>query len=167
MPDNKDKALQQLYLAHNRELNHFLSRRVSEQEVADLLQETWLHFIKLADTDAVRTPRSFLYKIAANVAIDYGRKVKRSSQFTVEEQDFDQLPSPLPAPDAVVEQTWQFERFAEVLQELPELRRQAFIMNKMEGMTHAEIALKLGISEKSVQRTIMKAFNHCILRLAT
>ena len=166
MPDLKEKALQQLYLAHNQELCHFLSRRVGEQEVADLLQETWLHFIKLADADAVRTPRSFLYKIAANLAIDYGRKVKRSANFTVDEQDFDELPSPMPAPETIVEQAWQFERFADVLQELPERRRQAFIMNKMEGMTHTEIALKLGISEKSVQRTIIKALNHCIKRLA-
>ena len=59
------------------------------------------------------------------------------------------------------------ERFADALQELPELSRQAFIMNKMDGLTHAEIAVQLGISEKSVQRTIIKAFNHCIKRLAT
>jgi transcriptional antiterminator len=30
-------------------------------------------------------------------------------------------------------------------------------MNKMDGLTHAEIAVQLGISEKSVQRTIIKA----------
>jgi RNA polymerase sigma factor (sigma-70 family) len=167
MSDHKEKILQQLYLAHDLELRQFLIRRVGEQDAADLLQETWLHFLKLADIDAVRTPRAFLYKIAANIAVDFGRKAQRAANFPIDEQDYDNLPSPLPTPETIVEQIWQFERFTDVLQELPETRRRAFIMNKMEGLTHAEIALQLGISEKSVQRTIIKALNHCIKRLAT
>jgi RNA polymerase sigma factor (sigma-70 family) len=166
MSDRKKSFLQELYRQHGLELHQFLIRRVGEQEAADLLQETWLHFLRLADLSTVRMPRAFLYKTAAHIAIDHGRKAKRSVNFTDAELDKDALPSLAATPETVTDSDWQFERFSEALQELPELRRRAFIMNKMEGLTHAEIAKRLGISEKSVQRTIIKALNHCIKRLA-
>ena len=166
MSDRKKHSLQQLYQSHSQELRQFLIRRVGEQDASDLLQETWLHFLQLADVSTIRLPRAFLYKTAANIAIDHGRKAKRSSTFTEAELENDTLCSPAPMPETVADGIWQFERFTEALQELPELERRAFIMNKMEGLTHAEIAVKLGISEKSVQRKIIKAFNHCIKRLA-
>ena len=157
MSNCKKNTLQELYLSYNLELHRFLSHRVGEQEASDLLQETWLHFLKLADINAVIKPRAFLYKTAVNIAIDYGRKARRSVNFNEAELDDDTLLSPLPTPETITDGYWQFERFADALQELPELSRQAFIMNKMDGLTHAEIAVQLGISEKSVQRTIIKA----------
>lgn len=167
MPNHKKQRLQQLYMSHNIELRQFLIHRVGEQDAPDLLQETWLRFINLADIDSVRLPRAFLYKTAANIAIDFGRKAKRSVNFTDAELADDGLPCPVPPPDAITDGHWQFERFYEVLQELPETGRQAFVMNKIEGLTHAEIAERLEMSEKSVQRMIMKALKHCIKRMAT
>lgn len=166
MPFRNKHSLQQLYQQHCAELRQFLIRRVGEQDATDLLQETWLHFLQLADIDGVRAPRAFLYKTAANIAIDFGRKSGRISTFTEEEVSDDTLFSPQPSQERIADGHWQFDRFADALQELPEISRQAFIMNKMEGLTHAEIAERLGISQKSAQRIIMKAFNHCIKRLA-
>ena len=166
MPNSKKNYQQQLYLQHSPELRQFLIRRVGEQEAADLLQETWLHFLQLADINAVRMPRAFLYKTAANIAVDYGRKAKRSSTFTEVGMADDAILSHAPAQEAIADGQWQFDRFADSLQELPEICRQAFMLNKMDELTHAEIAERLGISQKSVQRIIMKNFNHCIKRLA-
>ncbi|MFA5984992.1 MAG: sigma-70 family RNA polymerase sigma factor [Methylococcaceae bacterium] len=165
MPNRKTHVLQKLYSLHNVELRQFLIQRVGIQEAADLLQETWLHFLRLADVEAVHAPRAFLYKTAANIATDYSRK-KRPINFTESELEHDDMPCPFPTPESIADAHWQFERFTEVLQELPSRQQQAFIMNKMEGLTHAEIAIKIGISEKSVQRLIMKAFQHCIKQMA-
>ena len=96
MSNCKKNTLQELYLSHNLELHRFLSHRVGEQEASDLLQETWLHFLKLADINAILKPRAFLYKTAANIAIDYGRKARRSVNFTEADLDDDTLLSPLP-----------------------------------------------------------------------
>lgn len=166
MPNKKKNFLHNLYQQHSHELRQFLIRRVGDQEAADLLQETWLRFLQIDDPDSVRMPRAFLYRTASNVAIDYGRKAKHSTTFTDGEVLEETLTSPAPRQEKIAEGQWQYDRFEAALQELPEISRQAFMLNKMEGLTHAEIAKRLGISQKSVQRIVIHAFQHCIKRLA-
>jgi RNA polymerase sigma-70 factor (ECF subfamily) len=59
----------------------------------------------------------------------------------------------------------RFERISAELDELPELCRHALLLNKLDGLTHAEIASRLGLSKKTVQRYILKALEHCADRL--
>jgi RNA polymerase sigma factor (sigma-70 family) len=118
MPNSKKNFMQQLYLKHGLELRQFLIRRVGEQEAPDLLQETWLRFFQLEDIDAVRAPRAFLYKTAANIAIDFGRKTKRISTFTEEGMEDESISSTAPTQESIAEGHWQFDRFADALQDL-------------------------------------------------
>jgi RNA polymerase sigma-70 factor (ECF subfamily) len=45
--------------------------------------------------------------------------------------------------------------------ELPQACRDAFLLNRIEALTHVAIATRLGISTKSVQRYIERALRHC------
>jgi RNA polymerase sigma factor (sigma-70 family) len=166
MSHKKSSFLQMLYQQHCHELRQFLIRRVGEQEAADLLQETWLKFLQIDNPDTVRMPRAFLYRTASNVAIDYGRKLKHSTTFTDGEVQEQELPSSAPGQDIIADGQWQYDRYHAALQELPEISRQAFMLSKVDGLTHTDIAKRLGISQKTVQRLVIHAFQHCIKRLA-
>jgi len=50
------------------------------------------------------------------------------------------------------------------LNELPPACRDAFLLNRLYDCTHAEIADRLGISTKTVQRHIERALLHCLRR---
>ena len=50
-----------------------------------------------------------------------------------------------------------------VLAVLPAKARQAFLMAQLEGYTQEEIASRLGISVRSVQRHLARAFEECIV----
>ncbi len=50
-----------------------------------------------------------------------------------------------------------------VLAVLPAKARQAFLMAQLEGYTQEEIANQLGISVRSVQRHLARAFEECIV----
>lgn len=53
----------------------------------------------------------------------------------------------------------------QVLVELPELCQHAFVLNKLDGLNYTEVAKSLGISTKTSQRYILKAWQHCLNRL--
>jgi RNA polymerase sigma factor (sigma-70 family) len=57
--------------------------------------------------------------------------------------------------------TDNLERLQAALGELPRACRDAFLLNRIEALTHVEIATRLGISTKSVQRCIERALRHC------
>lgn len=49
--------------------------------------------------------------------------------------------------------------------ELPERTREIFRLNRIEGMTHAEVARHLEISDSSVQKHLSKALAYVMQRL--
>lgn len=69
--------------------------------------------------------------------------------------------SSVPSPETAAEDGQQLDRLRAVLAGLPPLCRHAFLLNRLDGLTHAEIATRLGISQKTVERYIIKAFDTC------
>src|SRR5687767_3031982 len=60
-------------------LHRFLTRRLQNAEDArDLAQEAYLRFYQLADTDAVRRPSGYLFRIAVNLVYEFRLKRRQS-----------------------------------------------------------------------------------------
>ena len=52
------------------------------------------------------------------------------------------------------------ERLIAALNELPERSRNAFILARMEGLSHSEIARRLGVSVSAIEKHVIKAAAH-------
>ena len=63
------------------------------------------------------------------------------------------------SPEFLLEKEEYFKKYQEVLSKLTEEQRTAFLLNKVEGKRHAEIAEKLGVTKKVVEYRIYSAFN--------
>lgn len=144
-------------------LHSFASKRVGSADAADLVQEAYLRFLQMQDNQTVREPRAFLFRIVANLGIDLWRKEKHRGQWSVPDADldFDAFAGSQATPETEVHQTDQVERLLAVLEELPEEQRFAFVLNKFEGMTQAEIGKQFGVPEKTIQRRIAAVVAHC------
>lgn len=151
------------------ELLHFLTRRIKCPEAAaDLTHETFLRFHDYIQETPPNNARALAYRIAANLAVDYQRKVKVRGKLTVSldpELLDDTAASAAPEPEQIAMDRQRLSRFEAVLDELPQDCRTAFRLHGIDGLTYAQIAAQLGISVSMVYKHLSRAIEHCINRL--
>lgn len=158
------RLVHDLYLRHGEELRRFLGRWRGRAEAQDLLQETFLRFLQ-HDRSGLANPRAFLYRIAANLAADDYRKACFRTSPRAEDEGWlsaDSAPAQIDDAVAAADAGIELRRVWAALSELPAPCRQAFLMSRFEGFTHREIAGRLAISEKTVERHISRALACCL-----
>ncbi|MCR6629149.1 MAG: RNA polymerase sigma factor [Magnetospirillum sp.] len=163
------REIKRLFLAHRRELQAYLTRKLRDAEVAaDLTQETFLRFTeqhKAGMTAAITHERSYLYRTAHNLAVDHVRQQQREQTDPVPDEALAEIPHDHPTPEQAVSGQDELERVRAALRELPERTRQVFALARIEGMTYRAVAERLGISDSSVQKHLAKAIQHVMQRL--
>jgi RNA polymerase sigma factor (sigma-70 family) len=163
----KDKLslLQHLARRHAALLERLSRRLGSTARAADALQDTWLRVGQVATLPEVRDPDAFLLQIAANVAADQSRREQRRRLEPLEIEALLAIPDAAPAPDAVLEGRAELARLQEALAAMPARRRRILTAARLEGLPHAEIAARLGISVRTVAYEIERALDHCSVHL--
>ena len=161
------KDLKGLFLAHQRELFAYLIGRLRDVEAAaDLTQETFLRYAqqRQSDSAAVLHPRSYLYRIARNLAVDHVRQQARQRTDTVDNNALAQILDDAPPIEETADSRRRLEHLLRAIDELPERTRQIFTLARIDGLTHREVAGRLGISESSVQKHLAAALQHAMRR---
>ncbi|WP_211107279.1 sigma-70 family RNA polymerase sigma factor [Azospirillum thermophilum] len=159
-----------LFRQHNSGLLRFLVRRLGcRDRAADAAQEVYLRLLRFAGPGPVRHETSYLYTAAANVAADVARARRAEEKRAVADLP-DCLPDPAGAaeavrPDDAAAARQRVRLMQAVVDELPPRCREVFLLNKVDGLSHGEIAQRLGISRNMVEKHIIKALLHCRRRL--
>lgn len=151
-----------LFRKHGRHLLGFLRTRLRAQEVDDVAQRTYLQLLQHPNPDEIRDPQAYLFRTASNLAIDYIRERQVRTRDVEPDAELDAIASPAPEPEAVLDGELSLKHFLSVLDGLPPACQHAFLLNRVDGLTHAQIAQRLGISKKTVERYIIKAFRKCL-----
>lgn len=152
-------------IRYYQELTAFLSRTLGDrQTAADVTQETFLRLLDRKAQEGIEQPRAFLFKTAINLSIDLSRRtrIRRSEELETLDRE-GCLDERCPQQDAIREQ--QLLMLRRALAQLPEVCREAFLLRKVEGCSHTEIAERLGISRDMVEKHIVNAMKHCRMRL--
>ncbi|MGQ0446177.1 MAG: RNA polymerase sigma factor [Beijerinckiaceae bacterium] len=153
-------ALAGLYQAHARELNGFARRRVGRQEAEDVVQDAYLHLLQRGTAATLEHPRPYLFRIAANLAVDMGRKANARLRYAGEGFALACIAAAPASPEAAAGGAMELRRLQASLAKLPPLCRDAFLLNRVEELTHAEIAGRLGVSVRTIDRYMVKAREH-------
>jgi RNA polymerase sigma factor, sigma-70 family len=160
--------IRRLFLAHRRELQAYLTRKLRDAETAaDLTQETFLRFAehKGGQAAAIVHERSYLYRTAHNLAVDHVRKQRREQTDCVANDDLTEIADDRPSQEQAAAGQSELDRVRAALLELPERTRQVFALARIEGLTYREVAERLEISDSSVQKHLAKAIKHVMQRL--
>ncbi|WP_411901915.1 RNA polymerase sigma factor [Methylorubrum thiocyanatum] len=166
--DEPNSHLGLLYRLYRTALLRFLTRRVGQDDAADLLQEAFIRMARAkADPRPVRNDKAFLFQVASNLAADHGREQRRRSRLLTG----DEIATILAIPDDTARPAdaalarLEGQRLARALAEMPPRRAEAFRLSRLEGLSHGAIAVRLGVSVRTVEAEIRMALDHCADRL--
>ncbi|KAA2233543.1 sigma-70 family RNA polymerase sigma factor [Pseudomonas brenneri] len=161
---HQHQAIDQLYSHHHGWLQSWLRRRLGNAaDAADLAQDTFVRLLCSAPGEPLNftTPRAYLATIANRLSINlYRRRSLEHAYLAVLAQTPEDLSPSLEHQALVLE---ALDEIDQVLALLPARTRQAFLMAQLEGYTQEEIASQLGLSVRSVQRYLARAFEECIV----
>jgi RNA polymerase sigma factor (sigma-70 family) len=149
--------LTRYFLEVRGELLQFFARRTGRTRAEDLVQDVWLRLRERSDPESWVEPRAVIFTVAANLATDAGRRAARDrARLSSDQSLMESVPTAMD-PSVEAELANRVERVAAALAQLRPVYRDAFLLNRLESLTHAEIAELLGVSKKSVQRYLERA----------
>jgi RNA polymerase sigma-70 factor (ECF subfamily) len=152
-----------LFREHHRALLAFLQCRLpTAADAQEVAQEVYLRLLALGEEARIETPRAFLFRVAANLAVDRARMQAVRARAPADPEPEDWHAAPLPEQHAAALQQWQDIRAA--LRELPAKTSRAFVMHAIEGRDYPAVARAMGLSERMVRYHVSHAINHCRAR---
>jgi len=157
------KALQQLFSIYFTRLNDFAMHVVKDNEISqDIVQEV---FVKVwenkADIDSLNI-EAFLFKLVRNRCIDYIKHLKvvnnhlHEIQVSSAYEELYRIDFIGNEPYVLIEAELK-TKIENTIQALPERCREVFVLSRMDGLKNKEIAEKLGINIKNVERHLNRA----------
>lgn len=144
---------------------YFTRRRLSGADAEDAVQEVFVRLSRRQGLADMENVAGYLFETAASVLIDHQRRPRQKRALSHESYDEAVHAIAVLGPDRVLEGRESLKRVLVGLLELPERTRQAFILARLEGMRHAEIGRRLGVSVSAVEKHIVKAHAHLARRL--
>lgn len=159
--------LTQLFERHAQDVRRFLASRVAcHAAAADLTQETFLRLAQVPDLGVIDNVRTYLFRIATNLATDHLRTLTRRRSPTPEQEDWLlSHPDGAATPEAALLAKEELTAVLAALRELSPLCRHIFVLNRFEGLPHRDIAVRLDICISTVEKNLARALNHCRRRL--
>lgn len=165
MTDSNRKIILHILLTGYGDLARHLTRRFGRgSDVDDILQETYLKLQKIPAEAVIDNPRSYLYRLADNLAKDRVRSAAVRERY----MSGDVMPDVTddrPSPEHETDYRQRMLILEKAVRELPDRQRQVFLMHKFDGMSYGDIAIQLGISKSAVEKLMMKALVRCRDRL--
>ncbi|WP_315390134.1 RNA polymerase sigma factor [uncultured Stenotrophomonas sp.] len=134
-----------------------LVRRIlgSDSSAEDVIQAIWFKARGVDGNVTIDNPRAYLYRLATNLATDQGRERSRQARLLADHY--------LWGPEEVLsteEQAMAQDELQRVLaaaDHLPEPTRTIFRLNRLQGLTQAEIARRRGVSVTTVENHVRAA----------
>lgn len=147
---------------HESSLRSYLRHSLTSlADVDDLMQECYVRLLRARDSGSIRSTRAFLFTVARNAVRDLLRRRAVANAVSIGESVESRV---LKDSANVVEFISHQEELAlleQAIETLPERCRQVFILRKVEDLPQKEIAMRLGIAEKTVEALVAKGAQRC------
>lgn len=158
MPTEFDAWFVREILVHERALMLFLQSRWSHRdELHDLRQEVYTRVYESALRARPQQPKAFLFASARHLMID---RLRRSRVVSIEPMGDFEL-SNVYLIDELSPERWAgtrqaLKRMTEALDRLPDRCREVVWLRRVEELSQKEVAVRLGLSEKTVEKHLAK-----------
>ena len=124
----------------------------NSHDAEDLCQEAMTRAIdRLHSLESGEAFRTWLFRVARNLAVDWSRRGQRLQPMP--DGDGASFPSPESGPHERVETSEEHEMVAQALQTLKQRHRDVLLLREVEGLSYADIARRLNVSQSAVENT--------------
>lgn len=165
-------GLLEAYAAKRADLVRFFTARTgSPAEAEDLIQDLYLKIAAMPPGPAVEDASAFLYRMTVNLMLDRARGQRRSAA----RDDAWRLSrgsriggvdaADEPSAEQAAAARQRLRQLAQAVSELPAQTRRAFELHKLEGLSQAQAAERLGISRKTVEKQVSAALRMLLTKL--
>ena len=171
--DNKNKRSengQSVFLAYQ-ETRGFLRKYLrrfydSAEDIEDALQESFLKTYEIERKQTIESPAAYLFMTANNFARRDLKKKSRIKAEPIEDIELARLSIGMRAVEEGLEARQTLSIFCEAADTLPEQCRKAFLLRKIHGFSHKEIALSMEISVSTVEKHLAKGLTRSMEYMA-
>lgn len=126
-------------------------------DVDDIIQEMYARIASIASTDDIRDPRQYATQTAFSILANQFRRARIVPIAAMANLDELGISAPDVSADAVLEFRDELRELEKTLTELPERCRRAFLLRRVDGLSQKEVAARLSISEKTVEKYMAQA----------
>ncbi len=151
-------AFEQLYARHKAPLYRYLLRQCSDPAMAEeLFQDVWLKLVNARQSYTVKAKfTTWFYRLAHNRLVDHYRAQGRRAF------DHEVALETVPAdtriqPEQCVERRSQVQRLLELVANLPQVQREAFLLREESGLALEDIAQVTGVNRETAKSRLRYA----------
>jgi RNA polymerase sigma factor (sigma-70 family) len=131
-------------------------RTLAVTDFDDLLQEAYARIWE-ADFARIGNPRGYFFTIVRNLLLEQARRARIIPMERMTEIEALRVGGD-PGPERRVSARQELERLCEIIGALPAKCRRAFELRTFEGCSRSEIGRRMGISERTVEKHLIKAY---------
>ncbi|WJQ82584.1 RNA polymerase sigma factor [Brevibacillus brevis] len=155
MDDHSGARIEQWFLTYSQDVYRFLVYYTGRADIDDLVQETFIRALKSMQGTEVENPKTWLFAIARNVAIDERRKAKLISWLP--DIFLQHLVSQDKTPEESLMLSENKRLLYEMINQLKSSYRDVLILRGIKGLSSKETAEVLGWTEAKVNLTLHRA----------
>ncbi|WP_455273764.1 RNA polymerase sigma factor [Rhizobium herbae] len=143
-PSKKKTILQALTGSYGDLARHVVRRFRDRADADDVIQDTYLQVRNIPPDVPIENPQAYLFRMV-NVAIDHVRRRNAQDRHLSPAEVVGSGAVPV---DRVIDYHQLLAALDRVIADLPSRQREVFLMHKFDGLSHSEIAAKLGITRE-------------------
>jgi len=167
-PNPKDNELTNTYLKSRKFLRYVLSKILPQSlDVEDIMQEAYLRTYDAARKTAIKSPRSFLFKVARNLALNELSRASNRITSYIEDAAPREFHDDKVSVETEVAERAEFAEFEAAVSQLPSQCRKVFVLRKVYGHSQKEIADMLDISVSTVEKHVINGLVKCRKHMRT
>ncbi len=140
---------------HRLVLQALTNRLGRREDVQDLAQEVYLRLLRADRLDLVRHPKSYLYRVAANVAQEWSMRSQQSRPHSSEGLEEMGTADIVVAP---LEQKQISRNVQAALKKLPLECRMSLVLHARDDMTYQQIADHMQVTRRMVKRYVATGY---------
>lgn len=164
-----DHTVTRLYRDHHHWLSAWLRRKLGNSfDAADIAQDTFVrilaapdHLVEKKTNWQLHEPRAYLTVIAKRLLANLYRRRSLEQAYLDSLASLPEALTPSPEQRLLILET--LHELDAMLDGLPAKVRMTFLLAQLEGLSYAEIAMRLSLSERTIKRYMVQAMARCIL----